>query len=353
MTWGLVLGGGGVLGAAWMVGALSALQEVHGLDPREADVVVGTSAGSVMAALLGAGVSVPELRGHQLGEPAASGPLARLEWDYETATGGSAPPRPRLAPGSTHLVRQGARRLRQLPPTAVLAALAPEGRGSLGTVGRLVRDVQGAVGADPQGWSPHVGVRAVAMDYDTGNRVVFGDPAAPTVALADAVMSSCAIPGWYPPVALHGRRYVDGGAWSATNVDVLRDAGLDEVFVLAPLVSFAMDSPTDVATRMERAWRHRVTRRCLREVTKLHAAGTEVTVLGPGPVDLAAIGPNLMAVDRRRLVLATALVTSRGALADPETLDALPTEPDPLADEPDPLATGADRWADDDLEGVR
>lgn len=330
MSWGLVLGGGGVLGAAWMVGALSALQEVHGRDPREADVVVGTSAGSVMAALLGAGVSVAELRGHQLGEPAESGPLARLEWDYETATGGPVPPRPRRGPGSTHLMRQGARRLRQLPPTAVLAALVPEGRGSLDTVGRLVRDVQVAVGADAGGWSPHGGVRAVAMDYDTGDRVVFGEPASPQVALADAVMSSCAIPGWYPPVVLHGRRYVDGGAWSATNVDVLRDAGLDEVFVLAPLVSFAMDAPTDVPTRMERAWRARVTRRCLREVARLHAAGTEVTVLGPGPDDLAAIGPNLMALDRRRLVLETALATSRGALADPETLDALPARPDPL-----------------------
>ena len=221
-------------------------------------------------------------------------------------------------------MRQGARRLRQLPPTAVLAALAPEGRGTLSTVGRLVQDVQAAVGADPQAWSSHAGVRAVAMDYDTGHRVVFGDPAAPPVALADAVMASCAIPGWYSPVVLHGLRYVDGGAWSGTNVDVLRDAGLDEVFVLAPLVSFAMDSPTDVATRMERAWRHRVTRRCLREVAKLHAVGTEVTVLGPGPDDLTAIGPNLMALDRRRHVLETALQTSREALADPETLDALP-----------------------------
>ena len=48
--WGLVLGGGGVLGAAWMVGALGALQRVQGLDPRDADLVVGTSAGSVMPA---------------------------------------------------------------------------------------------------------------------------------------------------------------------------------------------------------------------------------------------------------------------------------------------------------------
>ena len=58
VRWGLVLGGGGVLGGAWMVGALTSLQQVHGLDPREAELIVGTSAGSVTAALLGAGVSV-------------------------------------------------------------------------------------------------------------------------------------------------------------------------------------------------------------------------------------------------------------------------------------------------------
>jgi NTE family protein len=317
---GIVLGGGGVLGAAWMVGALTAVQEVHGLDPRDAEVLVGTSAGSLVAALLGAGVSVDELRGHQLGEPASSGPLAALEWDYETATGGSSPLRPRLAPGSAAMVARGARRLRRLPPTAVLAALTPEGRGSLHAVGRLVHDVQLAVGAAVDGWSPHAGVRTVAMDYDSGHRVAFGAPGAPAAALADAVMASCAIPGWYSPVVIDGVRYVDGGACSATNVDLLAGAGLDEVFVLAPMVSFTVDAPTHWRSRMERAWRERVTRRCLHEVAKLHATGTQVTVLGPGREDLETMGGNLMAVERRHRVLEASLRTSREALQDPEPL---------------------------------
>ncbi|GAB2676082.1 patatin-like phospholipase family protein [Thalassiella azotivora] len=315
--WGLVLGGGGVLGGAWAVGALTALEEVHGLDARRADVLVGTSAGSLLAALLGAGATVEELRSHQLGQRAASGPLAALEWDYETATGGDVPARPRLGPGSTAMVAANARRLRDLPPTAVLAALAPVGRGSLDAVGRLVRDVQAATGRDPASWSAHPGLRVVAMDYDAGQRVAFGGPGAPAVALADAVMASCSIPGWYQPLELAGTRYVDGGAWSSTNVDLLLGEGLDEVFVLAPMVSFAPDEPSGLPARMERAWRARVTRRCLREVQRLHATGTEVTVLGPGREDLEAIGPNLMAVGRRELVLATALETAREALGDP------------------------------------
>jgi NTE family protein len=317
---GLVLGGGGVLGGAWMVGALSALQRVHGIDPRQARMLVGTSAGSLVAALLGAGVSVAELRAHQLGEPASSGPLAELEWDYETATGGSVPTRPRLTPGSARLVAHNAHRLRRLPPTAVLAALVPEGKGSLHAVGRLVRDVQLAVGAPVDGWSAHRGVRVVAMDYASGHRVAFGAPGGPPAALADAVMASCAIPGWYSPVVIGGVRYVDGGACSATNVDLLAGAGLDEVFVLAPMVSFTADAPVHWRARMERAWRQRVTRRCLHEVAKVHASGTEVTVLGPGREDLEVIGGNLMAVDRRRAVLETSMRTSTEALVDPEQI---------------------------------
>jgi NTE family protein len=318
--WGLVLGGGGVLGAAWMAGALSALTETHGLDPRRADLIVGTSAGSVTAALIGAGVSVDELRLRQLDEPVTTGPLADVRWDAEHGTGGSAPPPPRFGsgPSSATLLAANVGRLHRLPPTAVLAALLPEGRGSIGAVGDLVR------GVVPSGWTEHPGVRAVAMHLDSGRRVSFGDPDAPAVDLADAVMASCAIPGWYAPITIRGERYVDGGACSATNVDLAAGHGLDRVFVLAPMVSFAMDSPRHWRTRAERQWRARVTRRCLREVAKVHLDGAEVTVVGPGPEDLEAIGSNLMAVDRRHTVLQTSLRTSAQALADPEPLDHLP-----------------------------
>jgi NTE family protein len=318
--WGLVLGGGGVLGGAWLVGALVALEEVHGLDARDAEVIVGTSAGSLVAALLGAGVSTDELRAHQIGDRAGAGPLGALDWSYDTAAGGSLPSlRPRMPlPGSAGLVTQNVNRLRRLPPTAVLAALLPEGRGSLASVGRLVRTVV------PQGWAGHPGVRTVAMDYESGRRTAFGAPDAPEADLSDAVMASCAIPGWYAPVAIGGRRYVDGGACSATNVDLVAGLGLDEVFVLAPMVSFSVDHPVHWRTRAERHWRLRVTRRCMREVAKVHAHGTEVTVLGPGAEDLEAMGSNLMAVDRRTQVLQTALVTSLRALADPELLEHLP-----------------------------
>ncbi|HEY5249590.1 MAG TPA: patatin-like phospholipase family protein, partial [Dermatophilaceae bacterium] len=256
---GLVLGGGGVLGGAWMVGALQALQAEIGVDVREFDAFVGTSAGSILAALLGAGVSVADLVNHQRGHQFESGRLAGFRFDYAEATGGDRPALSRPGVGSRELLIRNARQLHQLPPTAILSAFLPEGRGNLDAVGALVAHVV------PDGWVARDGVTIVALDYDTGKRVAFGRPDAAPASLREAVMASCAIPGWYQPVRIGDHRFIDGGAWSSTNLDLLAGQGLDEVFVLAPQASFDADSPTQWATRLERQWRSRVTRRVLRE----------------------------------------------------------------------------------------
>ncbi|NEE02459.1 patatin-like phospholipase family protein [Phytoactinopolyspora halotolerans] len=306
---GLVLGGGGLLGAAWTVGALTAIEDATGVDMRTVDHILGTSAGAVTAAMLGAGVSVRQLYGHQLGRP-VDGPLAGYLWDYDHATGGSRPMRPRLGVGSPRLVTRNITRLRKLPPTAVLAAFLPEGRGDLRSIGDLVAAVS------PDGaWSPHPGLWIVAMDYESGRRVPFGREGTPEAPLSEAVMASCAIPGWFAPVVIDGRRYVDGGACSATSVDLLAGLGLDEVFVVAPAVSFSSDRPRALLSRVERKWRVRVTRRCLRETDKLRAEGTKVTILCPGPDDLAEIGGNVMDTTRRLRVLETSVRTSAELLA--------------------------------------
>jgi NTE family protein len=107
---------------------------------------------------------------------------------------------------------------------------------------------------------------------------------------------------------------VDGGTLSPTSLDLLVGAGLDEVYVLAPMVSFAYDRPRTAMARAERRWRRLVTRRVLADAEALRASGTAVTLLGPGPEDLQAIGANLMDPRRRPAVLATALRTSAQAL---------------------------------------
>ncbi|HET6817407.1 MAG TPA: patatin-like phospholipase family protein [Mycobacteriales bacterium] len=306
---GIVLGGGGVLGAAWMIGALSALRDTCGWEPHEADVLVGTSAGSVLAALLGCGITVDTLANNQRGITAPGDP--ELEFDHDTASGGALPGMPRLRIGSPALLAAAVRHPRRLPPLAVVAGLAPHGRGTLAPVRALVD------AANPDGgWAPHPGTWLVAMDYEAGRRVAFGRPGAPESSLADAVVASCAIPGWYSPAVIGGRRYVDGGTCSPTSLDLLAREGLDEVVVLAPMVSFDMDDPATLVGRVERRFRRAMTKRVLHEAAKVRRHGTSVTVLGPGREDLEAIGINLMDARRRRTVFETSLRTSAHALAD-------------------------------------
>ena len=311
---GLVLGAGGVLGAAWTIGALHAIREVEGFDPVGSEILVGTSAGSVLAALLGSGLDVDDLLAHQRGIPLPH--ELGSDWSYDAATGGALPPRPRLAVGSPALLRRTVAHPRQLPPLAVLAALTPAGTGTLAEVGRLVSSV-----ARGGGWLDRDGVWVVAMDYDSGRRVAFGREGAPTARLDEAVTASCAIPGWYAPVSVGGRRYVDGGTLSTTSADLLAGEDLDEVYVLAPMASFVTDRPRRIATRLERQVRRRVTRRLLAEAQQVSRGGTSVTVLAPGPEDLAEIGANLMDPARRRSVLETSLRTSEVALRHPRPDD--------------------------------
>jgi len=202
---------------------------------------------------------------------------------------------------------------RQVPPLAVLAALTPPGTGTLAEVGAMVRSVAG-----DSGWAPRDGVWVVAMDYDSGRRVAFGREGSPQARLDEAVTASCAIPGWYAPVSVDGRRYVDGGTLSATSADLLAREGLDEVYVLAPMASFVSDQPRQVAARLERRLRRQVTRKLVQEAQTVSRGGAAVTVLTPGPEDLAEIGANLMDPHKRLAVLETSLRTSRVALADPQ-----------------------------------
>jgi NTE family protein len=334
---GLVLGAGGVLGFSWAVGALAALQESEGFDVRDAEVIVGTSAGSVTAALLGCGVPVDVLLRHQQGIPAPGDPV--IDYDDEADGAGPLPPRPGLGIGSTELLRHSALHPRTVTPLAALSSMLPVGRATLAPVRGVVEAVHAAAGGG--GWAPHPATWIVAMDYDTGKRVPFGTPGAPPATLPDAVGASCAIPGWFAPVEIGERRYVDGGTCSTTSLDLLAGLGLDEVYVIAPMVSFAYDEATGVA-RLERRLRRAVTRRLMREAEKVRASGTHVTMLGPGPEDLAAIGANMMDPTRRQTVLETSLRTSADALRrgeDPYGLD-------------ESLAHVHDDTLEDDLDGA-
>src|SRR5450756_2532397 len=157
---------------------------------------------------------------------------------------------PRMLPGSPSLMVRSALRPGRASPMAALASIMPRGRGTIAPVGRMIDAIV------PHGaWAAHPGTWIVAMDYETGRRVPFGRRGSPPAALADSVMASCAIPGWYAPIVINRRRYVDGGTRSATSLDLFAPLRLDQVVVIAPMASFSYDQPTTVAARFERGIR--------------------------------------------------------------------------------------------------
>jgi NTE family protein len=302
---GLVLGAGGVLGASWTIGALRAVQDATGWDPREAEVIIGTSAGSVLAAFLGCGIGTEQLLNHQRGIVAPGDPV--IEYDVDSTA--ALPQLPKLGLGSARLLATVARHPRKVTPLGALAGITPKGRTSIEPVGNLVEAIA------PRGtWATHPKTWIVAMDYDTGKRIPFGREGSPETGLSQAVMASCAIPGWYAPVEINGRRYVDGGACSPTSVDLVIPLELDEVFVLSPMTSFDYDEPASRIAKVERQFRRVVTRRLIKEAVKVRRSGTAVVMLGPGREDLEAIGANLMDARRRTRVLETSLRTSAETL---------------------------------------
>lgn len=311
---GVVLGAGGVLGGAWMAGALTAVQERVGRSLQDVDMIVGTSAGSVLGAALRCGVEVDDVVAHQRGIAFATLPhVGELDRDS-----GPLPPFPRMRLGSLQLLASTARAPHRIHPWVAASALVPHGRAKHRYVTTLIRALVAHSGHDQDSvevaW-PRADTWIIAVDYDSGRRVAFGRTGAPGVSLPDAVVASCSIPGWYEPKRIGERRYVDGGVRSTTSLELLARVELDEVYVLAPMASHESDKPRNPALRAERLFRRWVADRLAGEVRKVEATGARVTVLTPGPEDLTAMGINLMDGTRRLRVLETSLLTSPARLA--------------------------------------
>ncbi len=210
---GLVLGGGGVTGIAWETGLLAGLLEA-GVDLTSADLVVGTSAGSVVGAQVMNGTPLSDLYARQL-EPPTPGPVARLggpvllgyAWAMLRARGNA---------------EELGRRLGQWSVRRSAAGRTP----SLARRYDAIRDRLPALD-----WPSGGRLVITAVDAETGRLRCFDG--SDGVSLLDAVAASCAVPGVYPPVPIEGRAYVDGGARSAANADLARDCA--GVVALTPL----------------------------------------------------------------------------------------------------------------------
>jgi NTE family protein len=317
---GLVLGGGGILGGAWLVGALYALVEATGWDPASARYIVGTSAGSVVGSLVAEGLPTWFMVHHQRGgdvegmtdrfgeplRPADEGSRRLRTWTGQI-------PRPLL--GSPALALRTVLKPWRFPPATALTGWV--GRGFLSTdeIGRMIRSVV------REGWSTHPNLWIVALDYQTGRRVAFGREGSPAAHLWQAVEASCAIPGLYRPVEIGGRLYVDGGVWSPSNLDLLVGTGVDTVVALNPMSSLQPGLPTTILERVERRVRRASGRRLGREARRLRESGAELLLIQPEARDLDAMGINLMDPTRRAEVLETAIETVSSRLREPDASD--------------------------------
>jgi NTE family protein len=288
----LVLGAGGVVGHAWHAGVLAGVLEGSDWDARRAEVVIGTSAGSMVGALLRAGLSPADLLARATGDPLSAEARRLLAAAGMTGPppGPPSPPRPRrpFRPASARLLRQLAVAPWRIRPGLLLAGAAPRGEvdpGYTPLLGRLF----------PTGW-PEGALWLCAVRLADGRRVVFGRDDDADGDVGAAVAASCAIPGYYVPVAVRGEDFVDGGAHSPTNADLAAD-GPGLVLVSSPMSvgRAALRRPRpDLALRIG----HRAT--LAREVAALRRRGRTVVTLQPGPEDVAVMGGSAAALDARR-----------------------------------------------------
>jgi NTE family protein len=227
-TRALVLGGGGLAGIAWHVGILAGLAD-RGLDVTDADFIVGTSAGSTVAAQVASGMPIDECFRRQVDPTFQNREL-----------------RPTLS--VTDLWDTMLRLVEEVDDPAELRRRIGSVALAADTVAEPVRRAVVAGRLPSDDW-PEQRMATVAIDALTGDRRVFERGSG--AGLVDAVAASSAVPGIWPPVTIGDARYVDGGMYSSCNADLA--VGYDRVLVLAPMADAALADQVAAVDEVGRA----------------------------------------------------------------------------------------------------
>lgn len=304
MKLGLVLGGGGLVGMGYHAGALQALDD-WGLDLAAADLLVGTSAGSIMASYMAVGWKPTDFYDYALGrhpdvQKDPQDPREQLRRVF-TPLSKNATERARRSVGSALALASSRGYLKRVhagEPGDAFRRLFPAGMYSTEETRRRFREDL------VEEW-PDRTIYVCAVDLYTGERIVFGHPAAPSAPLPEAVLASTSIPGVFPPVEIDGRHYVDGGVKSATSLDLASDFGCELILCIAPL-GYRNDGIT--TARDPKMWPPMVVRSLFarslrREVVAARRRGAHVLVVRPWVSNLHLHGTNSMRqFDRPALV---------------------------------------------------
>jgi NTE family protein len=269
----LVLGGGGPVGVAWEFGLIAGLEQ-ESVRVADADLFIGTSAGSIVGAALAFGRPASELVAtqHQIADTApprgtkgGAFDLAPLMQQFIKLYTSDAPPE---------------QLRRDIGAFALQAKTAMSEDEWLSTF--TVSETFG-LGAWPE--RPYM---CTAVDAESGEFVTWSKDSG--VELVRAVASSCCVPGIFPPITIKGRRYIDGGMKSATNADLA--AGHEKVIVVS--VTSGMERASAFPALAERA-----RRRMEQELGAITSAGGTYEMIVPDEASRAVMGMNLMDFKRR------------------------------------------------------
>jgi len=275
----LVLGGGGALGISWEIGLLSGLME-EGIDAAGADLIVGTSAGSVVGTQIALGKTLPELMAEQM-EP-DDGRIGVLMAGIEPA-----------AVWQLFMRWAGVKEITQ----AICAEI-----GAAALAAKTVAEEQWVAYFEDHigdaAW-PERSLLLTAVDCESGEFRAWDSSSG--VGLGRGVASSCAVPGLFPPVTIDGRRYTDGGVRSGTSADLA--SGCDAVLIVAPIGS-RPDGIDPLLGRQARA-----------EAEALDKEGSSVELVFPDAATLEAMGINRMDVSRRGVTSEAGMAQGRALAA--------------------------------------
>ena len=285
---GIVFGAGGTVGMAYHAGVTRALEQVAGIRPADADLLVGTSAGSVIAAYLRSGWTGEDFWAFALGTHPTLAELseddqARRRREILTPRWRSPLELGRIAVGSAYVLGQAVVRRPALPIPGFVRRRVPGGLFAM-TEGerRLPEELA-------QEW-PDKALYLCAVDINSGRRIVLGREGSPEVSVAQAVLASCAIPGFYPPVKAGKYTLVDGGVHSSTNLDLAAKFGCDLIIGIAPMAYEPVDAPDPIRQLV----RLIPSRALSRETALARRRGAEVLLIRPTAAELAVHGANLM-----------------------------------------------------------